>query len=285
MDNNDFNRLAEELAAGFLHTTALLGNVVASLEHWHEGSHSSFVAHKAGAMARLLGMNAAEIVEIETAGLLHDIGKVGLPDAIAAKVQAELTDEEFRIYAAHPEHGRRILSAHPHFDTIGEIIAQHHERYDGAGFPAKLRGGQIHRGATLIAVADYYHNAMHRKHPGRSGQSFIPGSGEQYLRATQSRFANVMNALHSRSGRWFPADAVEAFTSIIESERRALGIRTVMRLAANQLKPGLMFAEDYYASYGLLLAARGEPVTEGNLPRIMQLAETGELPQKILVMH
>lgn len=281
----DANRLAEELAGTFMQTVSVLSEITTAMERHHEGSHSSFVAQKSGAMARLLGLSSSDVVEIETAGLLHDIGKIGMPEHILAKVQGEMTIEEFRVYASHPENGRQFLSHHPHFHSIGEIIVQHHEKYDGTGFPKKLRGEQIHIGASLIAVADFYHNAMHRKHRERASQSFIPGSTEPYLRLTATRFGNVMNALHARSGKAYLPQAVEAFTSIIESERRSLGIRTVMRVAANQVKPGLMFAEDYYATYGLLLAARGEVITEESLPRIIQLAEIGELPPKILVMR
>ncbi len=281
----DADKLVEELAASFMQTVAVLGKVVISLERWHEGSHSSFVAQKSGAAARLIGLGAADVIEIETAGRLHDIGKIGLPDSICAKAPSDMSLEEFRVYSAHPENGRLILSPHQHFDSVGQIIAQHHEKYDGTGFPDKLRGEQIHIGAALIAVADFYHNGMHRKYPGRTTQTFIPGTGENYIRATEPRFANVMNALHNRSERWFSPQAVDAFTSVIEAERRSLGIRTVMRVGVNQLKPGMFFADDYYASYGLLLVARGEPVNEESLPRLMHLAEIGELPQKILVMR
>ncbi len=281
----DADTLANELAASFMQTVSVLGNVTTSLERWHEGSHSHFVAQKSAAMAQYLRLSPADIIAIETAGLLHDIGKLGMPDAILAKMPGEMSIEEFRTYSSHPENARLILAPNPHFDTIGHIIAQHHEKYDGTGFPRKLRSDQIHVGASLIAVADFYHNGMHRKYPGRAVQSIIPGSGEQYVRATEPRFANVMNALHNRSKRWFAPEAVEAFTTIIEIERRSLGIRSVVRLGVNQLKPGMLFADDYYASYGLLLAARGEAISEYSLSRIMQLAETGELPAKILVMR
>lgn len=281
----DANSIVEELVASFMQTVAVLGKVAIALERWHEGSHSSFVSQKASAAARLMGLEPADIVEIETAGRLHDIGKIGLPDTICAKAPSDMSLEEFRAYSSHPENGRLILSPHTHFDSIGQIIAQHHEKYDGTGFPGKLRGDQIHIGAALIAVADFYHNGMHRKYPGRATQTFIPGTGENYVRATEPRFANVMNALHNRSKRWFAPEAVDTFTSVIEAERRSLGIRTITRVGVNQLKPGMFFADDYYASYGLLLVARGEPVSEESLPRLVRLAEIGELPQKILVMR
>lgn len=117
-------------------------------------SHSQTVARYAALMAGELGLDAREVERIRMAGLLHDIGKIGVPDAILNK-PGKLTDEEYAEMQRHPEIGARILGSDV-LDDVREWVLAHHERPDGRGYPFGLTGSQVPLQARILAVADAY---------------------------------------------------------------------------------------------------------------------------------
>ncbi len=278
------DQLATQLASSIFQTTDILGQLVRASEKQYSGSHSQFVGEKSEAVARQLGCTEGECFEIKTAGMLHDIGKIGFPEQITSKLPSELATEDFRYYMSHIDEGFRILSIHEGLASIANIVNQHHERLDGGGFPNRLRGNEISLGAKIISVVDYYHNSMFRLQRDKTGNSGQITSTTAFLNSTQSKYAQTMNYLHQRAGTHYSVEVVDAFTGIIEGERRQLGERTIMRLTVNQIKPGMMFASDYSTSYGLLIAAKGEQISSEAINRLIALAEIGEIPTKILVM-
>ena len=116
--------------------------------------HSETVGRYAEMMARELGLSEQRTSRVRLAGLLHDIGKVGVPDSILNK-PAKLTDEEFEMIKRHPELGAQILE-HPSLADVREWVGAHHERPDGRGYPLGLRGEEIPLEARILAVADAY---------------------------------------------------------------------------------------------------------------------------------
>lgn len=105
-------------------------------------------------MAEHLGMEARDVERVRMAGLLHDIGKIGVPDAILNKPGA-LTDEEYTEMQRHPEIGARILGSDV-LDDVRHWVLAHHERPDGRGYPFGLAGDQVPLQARILAVADAY---------------------------------------------------------------------------------------------------------------------------------
>jgi diguanylate cyclase (GGDEF)-like protein/putative nucleotidyltransferase with HDIG domain len=116
--------------------------------------HSETVGRYAEAMARELGLPEKRVARVRLAGLLHDVGKVGVPDAILQKPDS-LTDEEFEIIKRHPELGGQILE-HPSLADVRAWVSAHHERPDGRGYPLGLAGEEIPLEAKILAVADAY---------------------------------------------------------------------------------------------------------------------------------
>lgn len=106
-------------------------------------------------LAKELGLDDATLEEIETAGLLHDIGKVGIPQRILCK-PGKLTDEEFEIMKSHPEQGEKIVRKIKKLAIISDWLKTHHERWDGKGYPSGLKGEEIPVSARIIALADTY---------------------------------------------------------------------------------------------------------------------------------
>jgi putative nucleotidyltransferase with HDIG domain len=117
--------------------------------------HSAAVAVYARDIAARLELPRKEQDLAYTSGLLHDIGKVGLPPGLLAK-PGELTLEEHAMYQQHAAIGSRILEGMEAFEEIARAVRHHHERFDGLGYPAGLRGEEIPPLARIIAVADAY---------------------------------------------------------------------------------------------------------------------------------
>lgn len=121
----------------------------------YTSGHSLRVANYSKEIARRLGLSEKEQQDIYLIGLLHDIGKIGIPDEIINKTSA-LTDEEFEIIKGHPKVGGEILSIIETMPEMKEGARWHHERWDGKGYPDKLQGENIPVNAQIISVADSY---------------------------------------------------------------------------------------------------------------------------------
>ncbi len=117
--------------------------------------HSRRVRGYSLAMARALGLGEAELTDIEHGVLLHDIGKIGIPDAILLK-PGPLTPGEWQVMRTHPEIGRRLVERIPFLRGAVPIVYHHHERWDGTGYPLGLAGPAIPLGARIFAVADAF---------------------------------------------------------------------------------------------------------------------------------
>ena len=135
----------------------------------YTNGHSMRVAKYSAMLAERMGLSASEISEITNMALLHDIGKIGVPDQIINK-PSKLTPDEYNIIKSHPVIGYEILSEMPEMKDIGIGAKWHHERYDGKGYPNGLKGEEIPLAARIIGVADAY-DAMTSN---RSYRQYLP---------------------------------------------------------------------------------------------------------------
>lgn len=135
----------------------------------YTNGHSMRVAKYSGMIAQRMGLSEKEIEDISNMAMLHDIGKIGIPDSIINKA-SKLTDAEYDIIKKHPEIGYQILSEMPELKDIAIGARWHHERYDGKGYPDGLKGDDIPLKARIICVADSY-DAMSSN---RSYRKFMP---------------------------------------------------------------------------------------------------------------
>ena len=135
----------------------------------YTNGHSMRVARYSKMIAERMGFTEAQIEEINNMAMLHDIGKIGIPDAIINKT-SRLTDEEYDIIKTHPAVGYDILSEMPELQSVGVGARWHHERYDGKGYPDGLKGEEIPLPARIIGVADAY-DAMTSN---RSYRKYLP---------------------------------------------------------------------------------------------------------------
>jgi HD-GYP domain-containing protein (c-di-GMP phosphodiesterase class II) len=166
--------------------------------------------------------------------------------------------------------------------TVAEIVLQHHERLDGSGFPRHLRGRQIHIGAAIIAVVDVFHNALYRRRREARYRHAAP-TAPVPSPEEQQRYIQVLRHLEEKAGSVYHPAAVRTFIELVEEGRHALGQRLLQAVAVNQLREGMVVAENYYTPYGLLVIAQGERLTSAMLPVLVRFAELGEIPHKLLV--
>lgn len=130
-------------------------------------AHSLRVADVARCMARDLELSPDDLKTVRLGGLLHDLGKVSLPDDIFDQADSEVTDDDVDLLMSHPEDGAEALpaSAVPAKWPVRQVILHHHEKWDGSGFPRGLSGTDIPLAAQLVGLADYYdHLVTHRSY-------------------------------------------------------------------------------------------------------------------------
>lgn len=133
----------------------------------YTAGHSLRVADYSLKIGRAIGMQKDKLKLLEQAALLHDIGKIGVPEQVLNK-PGFLTDEEFSIIKQHPSTGAYIVQQSTMLSSMGEIIRHHHERYDGQGYPDGLKGEEIPLESRIMAVADTF-DAMTTDRPYRAG--------------------------------------------------------------------------------------------------------------------
>lgn len=200
----DNTRLQQSISEAYKATISALAGSVDTKDPLMHG-HSRRVMGYALSTAKSLSIPAKELEALEYASILHDIGKMAIDKRILNK-PGELTAEEWYIVREHPVIGANILREVPFLEKASEIVMHHHERYDGKGYPAGLRGEEIPLGARLLAVANAF-DAM---------------TTDRVYRAARST-DYAMRQLKDCSGIQFCPFAVEAFISsfYIENDERA----------------------------------------------------------------
>ncbi|HLT29391.1 MAG TPA: HD domain-containing phosphohydrolase [Myxococcaceae bacterium] len=146
--------LYKSLEDGYLETIVALANSIDSKDSYTRG-HSQRVADISVEIGRELGLTDLELRQLRYGGILHDVGKIGIVDAILCK-QARLTDEEMEVMRGHPEIGDQIIGPVSFLAPVRAAVRSHHERWDGSGYPDKLVGEDIPRIARIVACADTF---------------------------------------------------------------------------------------------------------------------------------
>jgi HD-GYP domain-containing protein (c-di-GMP phosphodiesterase class II) len=186
---------AAELRESYKATVRALSNAVEARDAY-TGKHAERVTAYGIALAQAAGMNTDTLPELEFGFLLHDVGKVGVPDAILFK-PGSLSEDEFALIAQHPIIGSEILRD---VDFLGDgklVVRHHHERWDGSGYPDRLAGDEIPLAARIFAVADAL-DALTTDRPYRRG----------------TRFPRAREEIRNHAGTQFDPDVVAAFETI-----------------------------------------------------------------------
>jgi putative nucleotidyltransferase with HDIG domain len=146
--------LHDRLEESFLQTVVSLANAMDARDSY-TGDHSQRMADMASLVGKEMELPTADIETLHWAGILHDIGKIGVPDGILNK-KGKLTKEEWVIMKEHPVTGAQIVEPVKYLSAVSPIIRAHHEKYDGTGYPYGLSGEDIPFGSRILAVVDAY---------------------------------------------------------------------------------------------------------------------------------
>ena len=182
--------------------------------------HSRLVSELSAAIARAIGLPSIDVARIKEGAMIHDVGKIGVPDAILTK-EGSLTAEEWKSIRQHPVLGKRIIeqAQAPELQDLMPLVLHHQEHYDGTGYPQHLRGQNIPMGARIIAAADAYH-AIRSDRPYRSGRTHMEATRE----------------LQRCSGGQFDPVVVDALVALLEKDDR---LRSLLLPCSEADPPGL----------------------------------------------
>ena len=217
----DEQRHVREMADLHLATIEALALAIDAKDQTSQ-SHIRRVQLYAAEVAKALGMSENDIQGVKTAALLHDIGKLAVPEHILSK-PGPLTPEEFQKIRAHPKVGADIVSSVPFPYPVAPLILSHHERWDGKGYPAGLKGEEIPLGARILSVVDYF-DALMAERP--------------YHKAMSSDAA--INLLQQEAGRGLDPTVVDKFIELLPSlQAEAARLEQAMRKPAPAAAPTL----------------------------------------------
>lgn len=199
LTNTHLVRELEELNWG---TLTALARTIDAKSPWTAG-HSERVTALAVDIAKEMGVTSKELENLHRAGLLHDIGKIGVPAAILNK-PGELTDDENRIVLEHPRKGELILEPIKAYADIAKFILHHHERFDGRGYPDGLSGEDISKEARILSLADGF-DALVSDRPYRSGV----------------KMEHAVQIIKEETGKQFDPKVVDAFLKVVDKQPKA----------------------------------------------------------------
>ena len=191
--------------------TQALASVLAPQPH-HRGRPSDMIASLATGIGLEMGLPQEEIERIRIASLLHDLGKIAIPEEILDK-PTTLSDEEWQAIGEHPRIGQVILESASNLREAIPVVLHHHERFNGGGYPHGLKGNEIPLGARIVSVADAYHAMVHER---------------PYSAALSHEAA--LAELRRNAGTQFDPDVVEVFCNVYDTVVPADGLEEVYRL-------------------------------------------------------
>jgi response regulator RpfG family c-di-GMP phosphodiesterase len=218
------------------------------------GGHGRRVADVARNVARAMGMDDESVLQVFVAGLLHDIGWIGVSDKLLDKPVARYSADEQMEYREHAVRGEQSLLALDDMQPVMALVRSHHERFDGQGFPDKLAGAAIPLGARILAVADAYDDLQ-------NGHLAGP-----ILSAQEAR-----TLLRQSRGTQFDPEVLDVFLHITEPEKPKAAAR--LMVSCDALEPDMVLASDLTSARGVLMLTAGHRLTLALIRRIREFEQ------------
>ncbi len=203
--------------------------------------HARNVAELASNAAREFGLMPEEIETIRIAALLHDIGEIGIPDAVLEKPMEYMTPADLQLYSQHPVRAQMAIDGIADLRPAGVLIRHHHENFNGSGFPDQLKGEQIPIGARILAYADQLDRT-------------VASAGDNAEQALARIELGLEIKLDPALQRVFRKVAKYAYYSLPEFDRNAV---VELELRPDELRAGMLLTKDVISGTGLLLLNKG----------------------------
>lgn len=249
----------DRLKKSYLKSIKVFSNLL-ELRSGQLAGHGRRVAEQARDIARQMNLSEEAVLEVFVAGLLHDIGLIGLADKLLTKPVARYSAEELVLYHAHPAVGEQSLLALDDMQPLLPIIRAHHERWDGKGFPERLAGEAIPVAARILAIADTYDDL-------RNG----------HLADSQLSVKEARVLMRNGRGTQFDPEILDVFLHITEpaapgsAPAQAAAPSLVMTTPA--LEPDMVLARDLVSNKGILMLTAGHRLTPSLIRKIREFEQ------------
>lgn len=251
--NKELTALNEQLESNLYNTV----RAFASLLETHTPSvagHGRRVSTLARRIAEQMGLAEEEVTQVEIAGLLHDIGKLGLPASLMDYQEDTWSAEEKALYRDHPKNGQATVHFINKLDHAGLLIRSHHEHFDGHGYPDELSEEEIPLGSRIIAVTNAYDKIVNlrvgRNRAGSAGQKAAKTAGVSAT-ARAALKEEAMKHLKRHGFTRYDPDIVKIFLEMLKAEGALeAGARWV---SLEELRPGMVLKKSLYSSKGRFL--------------------------------
>lgn len=218
-------------------------------------SHSRNVTEVSLEVAKSVGPTGKYLAEIMTAAILHDIGKLGSTDTVLGKKPTDMNPAEFDDYKLHPVRGQTAVAKIVGMDQVGTLIRHHHECFDGSGFPDKLSGEEIPRGAKIIAIADYFDNTL------------VNYAGKNAITKTLDDTKKLL-------GKSFDPQLFNDFARIVSIHYKDVtptGGVAEQELSQDKLEEDMIVSRDVRSGSGLLLMGKGKKLSTHTIKDIISI--------------
>ncbi|MHB9117428.1 MAG: HD domain-containing phosphohydrolase [Burkholderiales bacterium] len=255
----------KQLKGNFLTSLKVFANLM-ELREGGMGGHSRRVVDFARRLAQRLGMPENEVQDLTFASLLHDIGKIGLPDRLLHKPFASLTTEERAEVVKHPVTGQTALMALDNMKEAAKLIRSHHERFDGLGYPDGLSGFAIPKGARILALVNDY-------------DAVQVGS----LLSKRLSEKEAREFLLDGRGKRYDPKAVDVFLEMIGGIEPAAYAGPEIKIPASALRRGMVLARDLVSPEGLLLLSKDYLLEDSIVEQIQSFERNEGKPLAIYV--
>lgn len=255
----------KQLKESYLTSLKVFSNLM-ELREGAMAGHSRRVAEYARRLAQRMGLSENEVQDVMFAGLLHDIGKIGLSDRLLHKPFASLTTEERAEVIRHPATGQAALMALENMKEAARLIRSHHERFDGMGFPDGLSGMSIPRGARIIAVANDYDAVQ-----------------AGYLLTRRLTETEAREFLLEGRGKRYDPKVTDVFLEMLGGIGSSTYAGPELKIPSSALRNGMALARDLVSHDGLLLLSKEYLLDDAMIGQIRSFEQGEGKPLAIYV--
>lgn len=254
--NKELESLNRNLKDNFKNSIAAFSGLI-ELRDEGTANHSKNVAEISIKAATTMGLSGAELEGITIAALLHDIGKIGIPDVLFLKEMDEMDEFDRKEYMKHPVRGQAAIDSVENLRKAGVLIRHHHEWFNGTGFPDKLRGEAIPIGSRIIAAADFFERAIRK----------VDADNAMEIALTRIK--------DDRGARFDPMiyPHLEAAVTAIFSKINIKTGTVEMELNVKDIKHGMVIARDVKSGTGITLLTKGTLLNAKNIQAIRRYYE------------
>ena len=230
--------------------------------------HSRRVSRSARRMAVALQLSKGEVDDVEIAGLLHDMAKIGYPRKLLDNHTSLWSSDDTDRYRQHPAEGQQTVQFISRLERVGDFIRSHHEYCDGSGFPDGLKQDAIPLGARLIAVVNTYDRMVRMgANDKRDVKALHPSLQGHLGRSTETqRIEAALDYLKEQAGRRFDPEVVDCFINNASSHLPAA--ERIIELPLAKLRPGMRLGRDLYATTGSFLLSQGTVISAAHVVKL-----------------